>query len=146
MDIKALRPRPAPRDDRAPRRRGGETRALRVLIADDVPLQRRSLEQALTLFGFTVDTCPNGRTALSLVARREYGLLILDHFMPHLTGLDVARHLRKKGASVPILIMTGTPDPSIETSCGAVGGLELLLKPFSIHELRLVVSRLTRAD
>ena len=91
----------------------------RVLIVDDEPslrvLQRLTLEDR----GYTCDEASSGEEALELHASHGVGspswsVIVLDHRMTGMTGIEVARELRERGDSTPIVLYSGYIEPSVE--------------------------------
>jgi len=83
--------------------------ALRLLLVEDEPVQRRALERRLRKAGFLVDTAQNGDEALDKVLQGQYQILITDWDMPGMDGAALCRRVR--AANLPgylyILLLTG---------------------------------------
>ena len=83
--------------------------ALRLLLVEDEPVQRRALERRLRKAGFLVDTAENGDEALDRVLQGQYQILITDWDMPGMDGAALCRRVRE--ANLPgylyILLLTG---------------------------------------
>ncbi|MGA1075346.1 MAG: response regulator, partial [Ilumatobacteraceae bacterium] len=79
---------------------------MRILIAEDDRAVRDSLQRALRLEGYDVESVTNGAEALTAVGDLAPDLLLLDVSMPIVDGLTVARVLRAEGQQVPILMLT----------------------------------------
>jgi len=77
----------------------------KILLADDDEELCQLLADFLTRDGFGVDLAHDGETTLRLVSNGDYDALILDVMLPHRSGLDVLRELRR-GSSVPVLMLT----------------------------------------
>lgn len=84
----------------------GPTR--RILVADDEPLIRRLNSEILTDAGYEVDVAADGADAWDLLERNRYDLLITDHEMPRLTGLELLKRLRSARMNLPVIMATGT--------------------------------------
>jgi two-component system response regulator MprA len=117
---------------------------VRVLVVDDDPGVRASLDRALSHEGYQVIVAGDGMTALDRVA--ECDVMVLDLTMPHLGGLDVCRRMREEGDDTPILVLTArhsTADRVVGLDAGAD---DYLVKPFALDELlarlRVLVRRL----
>src|SRR5919109_2200920 len=116
----------------------------RVLVVDDDRRLRDMLRRALESAGFEVDAAEDGGRALAAISARAPDLLVLDVLMPGVDGLGVARRLRERGDSTPILMLTardGVPDRVAGLDAGAD---DYLVKPFSIDELLARVRALLR--
>jgi CheY-like chemotaxis protein len=83
--------------------------------------------------GYVVIEVGSGGAALDLLDRNtQIDLVILDFAMPGMNGMEVARQIRAKGPSRPVLFVTGYADAS---ALGATGETEIVRKPFIGNEL-----------
>jgi two-component system response regulator MprA len=115
-----------------------------LLVVDDDRRICRMLERTLTAEGYAVTTATDGGGALAAVERSVPDLLILDVAMPGLDGLAVARRVRAKGLSVPILFLTARDAVSDRVGGFEAGGDDYLVKPFAMPELLVRVRALLR--
>ena len=99
-----------------------------VAIVDDDDAVRDSLRFLLEVNGHRVETFASAAEFLS-ADLRHIGCLILDQHMPGMTGLELAERLRTDGRLLPILLVTGSPSPSITTRAAALGVNRVLEKP-----------------
>jgi two-component system response regulator MprA len=106
-----------------------------LLIAEDDRGVRESLARALEFEGYTVTTAPDGVEALSAIASAEPDAVILDVMMPGFDGLEVARKIRAKGNTVPILMLTARHEVGDRVRGLDAGADDYLVKPFSLDEL-----------
>jgi two-component system response regulator FixJ len=84
-----------------------------VIVVDDDPAVRHSLEFSLEIEGYTVRTYPGGR---ELLADGEFpggACLVIDQNMPGINGLDVIAKLRERHVSAPAILMTGHPTSAL---------------------------------
>lgn len=82
----------------------------RVLVVDDHLVNRTILERQLTAHGLNVTTCATGADALTLLEHGQpFDLMITDHEMPELNGLDLTLMVRKQGYDLPILLLSSNP-------------------------------------
>src|SRR5689334_10741719 len=89
--------------------------ALRILVADDDADLRETVVDLLTDAGAEVASVPSGAELLARLGDGEhYDLVITDMLMPWLTGLQVANSVREAGLSVPVILITGARDESLE--------------------------------
>jgi DNA-binding response OmpR family regulator len=112
---------------------------VKILIADDDPVIRRTLEGLLSKWGYTVLVCSDGTEAREkLQAEAGPVLAILDWMMPLLDGLQVCRELKEKPRSEPtyvILLTAKECGEDIVTGLQA-GADDYMTKPFDLEELR----------
>jgi signal transduction histidine kinase/CheY-like chemotaxis protein len=104
---------------------------LRVLVADDVPVNRRVLQGLLEAEGAQVTLCSDGAEALEVVAaaERDFDVLLLDVMMPRLDGRAVARRLRAEGSTATIVGVTAHVSAQERALSLAAGMDEQLVKP-----------------
>lgn len=119
---------------------------MRVLLLEDDLILCDTIEQALGVEGYSVDSCHDGETAMlyALNTDSDYELAIVDRMLPIIDGLTIIKSMRRKGINVPVLIITGMSalDDRIDGLDG--GADDYLVKPFHIRELLARVRALTR--
>lgn len=105
-----------------------------VLIVDDEPDVRDTLEEFLADAGFTVRTAADGAAAMACLEEELPFLVILDLLMPVLSGNEVIERMRESDrlGKVPILITTSDPSR-------APSGIPLLKKPLDLGRLLTLV-------
>jgi two-component system, LuxR family, response regulator FixJ len=97
-----------------------------VAVVDDDQAVRDSLRFLLEVIGYTVEIFASAAEFLQANVR-HFACLILDHHMPNMTGLELAGRLRANGALIPILLITGSPSPTM-TARAAELGIKLIDK------------------
>jgi DNA-binding response OmpR family regulator len=117
---------------------------VRVLVAEDDEGLRSVLERGLRENGYAVDTAGDGEQALRYLDTYEYEVAILDWRMPKLSGLEVTRRLRLRGAALPILMLTARDAASDRVAGLDEGADDYLVKPFDFSELLARVRALQR--
>ena len=115
-----------------------------VLVVDDEPSVRQSLERALALEGFSVETAAGGREALDAVARRPPAVIVLDVTMPDLDGVSVVKRLRALGVDVPVCILSARDEVDDRVAGLQAGADDYLVKPFALPELTARLQALLR--
>ncbi len=116
----------------------------RVLIAEDDPGVRTSLERVLRFEGYEVEAVNDGAAALDAIAERAPDLVLLDVMMPHVDGLEACRLLRQKGYREPVLMLTARHEVSDRVAGLDAGADDYLVKPFALDELLARVRALLR--
>ena len=106
-----------------------------VLVVDDDPALRRSLERVLRLGGYGVDLAEHGGAALERLAQQRYAAVVLDVGMPQPDGLEVCRRLRKRGDRTPVIMLTAREAVSDRVDGLEAGADDYLTKPFAVEEL-----------
>ena len=109
--------------------------AQRVLVVDDDPVLRRSLERILRLATYDVAHAKHGQEALALLARERYAAVVLDVAIPPPDGLEVCRRMRAGGDRTPVIMLTAREAVSDRVDGLEAGADDYLVKPFAIEEL-----------
>ncbi|MES1152621.1 MAG: ATP-binding protein, partial [Dongia sp.] len=117
------------------------SRAAIILVVDDDPLVAMSTVDMLEDLGHKVIEANSADQALQILdAGREVDLLLTDHAMPGMTGIELAKIARRKRPELPILLATGYTD----LPAGQKVDLPRLSKPYMQTELRDQIDRLLR--
>ena len=113
-----------------------------IIIADDDRAIRALLARTIVRLypSVQITAVEDGADALHEWQQHGAQLLITDHIMPNLTGLDLIRLIRPQAPTLPILLITSLPDVAVDAL--AVGATEALVKPVSVATLRAVLRRL----
>jgi DNA-binding NtrC family response regulator len=112
-----------------------------ILIVEDEPKMRRLLEISLGEDGHNVQTVQDAETGLKFLQRNGIDLIVTDLKLPGMNGLEFLQEAKRWNASVPIVVMTayGTVETAVEAM--KAGASDYVLKPFSMAEIRLVISK-----
>lgn len=118
----------------------------RVLIADDDAATRHGVAKLLANAGFEVSEAPDGIAALSALEQKQYDLVFLDIWMPHLSGLEVLARIRAGKTRPKVIVMTS--DGTSETLLRAVKeqAYDYLSKPFPPRQAIEVAQRALSAN
>jgi two-component system, OmpR family, response regulator MprA len=117
---------------------------MRVLVVEDDPAVRGSLERALKLEGHDALFASTGLEGLDLVRDRVPDVVVLDLGLPDIDGLEVCRRLRGSGDRTPVLILTAREGVSERVAGLDAGADDYLVKPFSLDELFARIRALAR--
>jgi two-component system, OmpR family, response regulator MprA len=107
----------------------------RILLVDDDLLLRKMVRFVLTDSGYDVTVADGASAAMHLMERDEVHLIILDVGLNGMSGLDLCRHLRARGATQPVLFLSGHKDLADKMAGFDAGGDDYLAKPFEPREL-----------
>jgi two-component system response regulator MprA len=116
----------------------------RLLVVDDDPDVRDSLERALRVAGYAVTTAVHGADALDQLARTPVDLIVLDVLMPIVDGFDACRRLRERGNATPVLVLTARDAVEDRVTGLEAGADDYLVKPFALRELLARIRALLR--
>jgi two-component system, NtrC family, response regulator AtoC len=112
-----------------------------VLVIDDEQNMRWVLRRALEKAGYEVLTAENGAEGLRQFALHLVDLVLLDLKMPGMDGLAVLRELRRRGAEVPILLLTAYATVPTAVEALKLGASDYLRKPFDLETVLSQISR-----
>jgi CheY-like chemotaxis protein len=119
-----------------------EGRPATVLVIDDDAEWRSLLREALGQVGYRVLETARGDLALAAVERDRPDVLVLDHHMPGLDGLDLIAALRRRWPILPVVLTSAFGDPLIAERALRYQATRYLDKPFHITSLIAEISAL----
>ena len=121
------------------------TKGISILLVDDEPMIRDIGREILESIGHKVDTASNGIECLDILSKAasKYDVIILDMIMPGLDGLHTLAEMKAKGIIKKVIVSTGfhvgEEFKEIISNPLVIGSLN---KPFTVHELHRVLSRI----
>lgn len=105
-----------------------------ILVVDDDPHLLKALKITLQAHGYTVDTAPDGRSALLAATRNPPGLVVLDLGLPDMDGAAVLTELRR-WSSAPVLVLSARHGSADKVDALDAGADDYITKPFGLEEL-----------
>lgn len=128
-----------------PRSREANFGSLRILLAEDNPINQTLATVLLTTRGHEVTTAENGLDALDCMESQEFDLVLMDLQMPHLDGLQTSIKIReregKTGRRVPIIALTAHVQGDGLERCLAAGMDDYLNKPLDEDKLMAAIAK-----
>src|SRR5213596_2410338 len=114
---------------------------IRVLIVDDDRTLRESCASVLQYERYEVSLCSRGDEARETLKRNKFDIVLLDLYMPEVSGLRLLRTCLEAHSDTIVLVITG--NPSVDSSLDALraGAWDYLPKPFSATHLQILVGR-----
>jgi DNA-binding NtrC family response regulator len=116
----------------------------RVLIVDDDAAVVQVLHDALGLFrhdhAYSVEIARDGAEGFAALERAEFDLILLDMYMPRMTGLELLAKMRQRGLRTPVLMLTGNEDNRSAVNALTGGILAYVPKPFDLQHLEMLIS------
>jgi signal transduction histidine kinase len=112
-----------------------------IVVIDDDYAMRLSCSQILARSQYRVETFEDGARGLDAVAASKPGLVLVDLKMPGLSGIDVIARLHEIDPTMTVAVITGYATIGTAVEAMKAGAHDVLPKPFSPDELRLVVQR-----
>jgi DNA-binding NtrC family response regulator len=112
-----------------------------ILIVDDEPVVRESLDQWFLAEGYQTLAVPGGREALTALRSRSFDLALIDIKMPGMDGMELQAKLHEADPEMTVIIMTGYA--SVDTAVKALknGAYDYLTKPIDPDELSHLVGK-----
>ncbi len=127
---------------------GDAIRGLRVLLAEDHPVNQKLATKMLERAGCRVSIAANGREAVEAFTRENFDVVLMDMQMPELDGLGATREIRALGGTatiVPIVALTANAMKGDREACLAAGMTGYLTKPFRQEQLVDAIAAATGA-
>lgn len=124
----------------------------RILVIDDHPINLFFAKKLLMKFGFgTVDTAEDGKTALHMIEKGRYDMIITDCQMPEMDGYEVSRAIRQReiitGKRTPVIAMTANAMVGDREKCLDAGMDDYVSKPINSNRLmEVLIKYLTRTE
>jgi len=115
-----------------------------ILLVEDDNQLGRLLKDALELKNYQVDRESLAERALQLFLAEKYDILVVDVILPGMSGLDLAKEIRKNDQTTPILFMSGKDQDKDMILAYCSGGDDYIVKPFSTTELALRIFALLK--
>ncbi|WP_276372059.1 two-component regulator propeller domain-containing protein [Chryseolinea sp. H1M3-3] len=124
---------------------------LRILIAEDNPVNFKLAERVLSKLGYTVDKATNGVLAVEAVQQKQFDIILMDVQMPEMDGLEATRRIRLLKQSQPVIVaMTANAMQGDKEACLQSGMNDYTSKPIKIEDLIIILEKwalvLQRAD
>ena len=115
----------------------------RLMFVDDEEVLVHLWQAALEHLGYTVRVCTGSLEALDVfrAVPQSFDLVITDYTMPTMTGVVLARELRRIRPDIPIILCTGFSDTMTAERAQALGIDDFVLKPLMVRDLSLAIRR-----
>lgn len=116
---------------------------IRIVLAEDNEILRKSLTFFLESKGFTVDQFSDGREALDAIEINSYDLIVTDINMPGISGMEITHQVRQNvSTDIPIIILTSSGIEQTELDSFSIGANEFIAKPISPAVLLVRINKL----
>lgn len=114
----------------------------RILCTEDDPDSREMLVVILEQAGYAVDCTESPREAIGFAKNKSFDLILVDNWMPEMSGDELVREIRTFNKSTPILYYSGAGYDSDKQNATDAGAQGYLVKPQGINDLVEEVARL----
>lgn len=120
---------------------------MKILVIEDEPILARNIQKSLQLEeNYLVEVVMNGLDGLTKAQHEDFDCIVCDVMLPEVDGFTICREIRKKGNSVPILMLTALDSLDRKVEGLDAGADDYLTKPFELKELLARVRALLRRD
>jgi signal transduction histidine kinase/CheY-like chemotaxis protein len=119
----------------------------RILIVDDIGTNLKVAEGLLLPYNMQIDLCMSGSAAIEAVKKYSYDLVLMDHMMPQMDGIEATKLIREMGsenpsyAELPIIALTANAISGIKEMFLANGFNDFISKPIDTVKLNIVLAR-----
>ncbi|MGO4770827.1 response regulator transcription factor [Flavobacterium sp. W22_SRS_FK3] len=118
---------------------------MKIVLAEDNEILRKSLSFFLTSNGFEVDQFSDGQDALDAIEKKTYDLILTDINMPGRSGMEITQYVRQTIMSdLPIIIFTSSGVEQTELDSFDIGANEFIAKPISPAVLLVRINKLLK--
>jgi two-component system, NtrC family, response regulator AtoC len=113
----------------------------KILVIDDEPILRDSLEVALKTSGYDVLTARTGEEGLERFQKEDPDLVLLDHWLPGINGDEVLGKIREGDKEIPIIVMTAQGSIEMAVNSMKMGAFDFLVKPFELDQVEDLIKK-----
>jgi DNA-binding NtrC family response regulator len=114
---------------------------IKVLVIDDDDSGREALAMLLRSAGYEVTSAATGLSALDLIGREQYQVIVSDLFLPDKSGLDILQDVHKVSPATDFIVVTGHASAQTAVRAMKEGAFDYITKPIDFDELKIVVSK-----
>src|SRR5215813_10743984 len=115
-----------------------------ILIVDDERGIRETLSAVLRDEGFNAEAVDSGEECLKAISRRAYGCVLLDVWLPGISGLETLQQLRDSNSDVAVVIISGHGNVETAVRATKLGAFDFIEKPLSIEKTVLTIRNALR--
>ena len=116
-----------------------------ILIVDDEPLVRETVQMLLKCDGHVVAQANSGSEALAVFEPGKFDVIFTDYFMPAMKGDELAAAIKQRAPAQPVVMLTAYPE-KLRTANRPPAGVDSLIgKPFELESLREAITRFSPA-
>ncbi|MGP3697267.1 sensor histidine kinase [Rhodobacter sp. NSM] len=117
----------------------------RILYIDDDPVLARLIQKALARVGIEVVHAPDATEADRLLLGEKFSAVVLDHYLPSGTGIDILARMRAAGSKVPAIYVTGSSEATVAVAALKAGADDYVIKSATEEFLPLLERSIRQA-
>lgn len=120
----------------------------KIMLVDDEFINRMLFKELLILYDYEVVTAPGGKEVLELIRQHNIDVILLDIFMPEMSGFEVCEILKNDPETnkIPIIMLTALADDRSRKQAFEAGAVGYLTKPVGIDKIIDEIERVTKPD
>lgn len=119
---------------------------IEILVVDDQADVRRAVGDVLADEGYQVALAEDGAVALTLLSQRQFGLVLLDIWLPGSDGIKILTQIRAKYPALPVVMMSGHSTIQMAMNAMKLGASDFLEKPLDLDQIVNTVKRVLDVD
>jgi len=112
-----------------------------ILVVDDEPLVRYTVQMLLQGDGYIVAEAKSGAEALALFEPGKFDMVFTDYSMPEMRGDQLAAAIKQRSPKQPVVMITAFPEKLQSSDCPLGGVDSFICKPFELDTLRAAIAR-----
>lgn len=114
---------------------------INILVVDDDDSGRDALTMLLRSAGYRVTSAATGESALDLISRERYQVIVSDLFLPDKSGFDILQKVQKDSPATEVIVVTGHASAQTAVRAMKEGANDYITKPIDFDELKIVVAK-----
>lgn len=115
-----------------------------IVIVDDDKTLCSIFQEGLSASGYDCDTVSNGNSALELLGKKDFDVMVTDIIMPGMDGLELTYKAKQIRPDMAVIVMTGFQQEESYDRAIGIGASDFIKKPFAINELAIRIERVLR--
>ena len=117
-----------------------------ILVVEDNSINQVVVYELLIKFGVNVAIAKDGYMALEMLQDNEFDMILMDIFMPKMSGFEASSIMRQGGVRCPIVAMTANPMDTIKNEFNMAQMTDYIAKPISLHALDCILYKYLELD
>jgi DNA-binding response OmpR family regulator len=119
---------------------------MKILIAEDESIMRKTVGLKLEKEGYTVIDCVDGKEALEKIETESPDVVITDIMLPYASGLEIIKAAKEKNTAIAVIVLSALGQEKTVEEAFELGADDYITKPFNLNELAIRVKRLLKKN